>query len=93
MDNDTDDAKKSLWETAILGRQIDEFLSSQIGKYLLERADKEMLNAINALRDCSAEELLKHQSDLKRAESIRVWLMEAVQEGLRALNLIEEEEE
>lgn len=91
MENDDDN--KALWETAILGRQVEEFLSSQIGRYLLARADKELANAITELRDCSAEDLLKHQSDMKRAESIRAWLIEAVNEGLRALNLIEEEEE
>lgn len=81
------------WEKAILGRQVDEFLSSEIGKFLLNKAHDEWVGAIEALRDCSPEDLLKHQSDMKRAESIRAWLIGAVEEGLRALNLIEEDEE
>ncbi len=90
MDNEETEV---LWEKAVLGKQIDEFLSSDIGRYLLNRADKELANAITALRDCSSEDLIKYQSDMKRAESIRAWLVDAVQEGLRALNLIEELEE
>jgi hypothetical protein len=89
VENDTE----ILWVKAVLGKQIEDFLSSDIGKYLLGKADKELANAIVALRDCSAEELLKYQSDMKRAESIRTWLVDAVEEGLRALNLIEELEE
>ena len=81
---------KPLWEAAIFGKQVDEFLSSDIGKYLLEKAEKQYFNAILKLRDCAPEDLLKHQSEMKRAESIRSWLADAVEEGLRAFNLIEE---
>lgn len=88
-----DEEHKELWDKAILGKQIEDFLSSEIGRYLLSRADRELANAIAALRDCSAQDLIKHQSDMKRAESIRMWLVDAVQEGLRAMNLIEELDE
>lgn len=82
--------EKALWEKAIFGKQVDDFLHSDIGKYLLLKADKEYIEAVNHLRDCSADSLLKYQSDMKRAESIRNWLVDTVEEGLRAYNLIEE---
>ena len=91
--NDKEEQQALYWEKAILGKQIDEFLSSEIGKFLLNKAHDEWVTAIEALRDCSPEDLLKHQSNMKRAESIRAWLIGAVEEGLRALNLIEEDEE
>jgi hypothetical protein len=80
-----------LWEKAIFGKQVDDFLSSDIGKYLLHRAEKEYFEAILALRDCGPENLLKYQSDMKRAESIRAWLADAIDKGLRAHKLLEEE--
>ncbi len=84
---------KALWDKAVFGRQVEEFLSADIGKFLLEKAEKDWEKAVIALRDCPAEELLKHQADMKRAESIRFWLATAVDEGLRALNLIQEQED
>lgn len=83
---------KPLWDKAVFGRQVEEFLCSDIGKYLLAKAEKDWEKAVIALRDCPAEELLKHQADMKRSESIRFWLATAVDEGLRALNLIQENE-
>ena len=82
-----------LWDKAVFGKQVEEFLGSDIGKYLLSKADRELSQAIIALRDCTPDQLVRFQSDMKRAESIREWLVEAVEEGLRAMNLIEEIEE
>jgi len=84
---------KALWDKAVFGRQVEEFLCSDMGKFLLAKAEKDWEKAVLALRDCPVEELLKHQADMKRAESIRFWLATAVDEGLRALNLIQENED
>lgn len=92
MENN-DEQLHALYNKAILGKQIEDFMGTEIGKYLLGKADRELANAITELRDCTADNLLKHQSDMKRAESIRSWLVEAIEEGLRALNLIKELEE
>lgn len=82
-----------LWEKAIFGKQVDEFLSSQIGQFLIKKAQNDWQIAVQCLRECESKDLLKFQSDMKRAESIQGWLIEAVEEGLRALNLIQENEE
>jgi hypothetical protein len=89
MENDD----KELWDKAVFGRQVEEFICSDIGKYLMARAEKDWSEAVLRLRDCPPEQLLKYQADMKRAESIRFWLSSAVEEGLRALNLIQEKED
>jgi hypothetical protein len=84
-----DEDQLNLMNKAVFGRQVEEFLTSDIGRFLLNKADRELAEAIGALRDCQPEDLLKHQFQMKRAESIRGWLREAIEEGLRALNLLE----
>ncbi len=89
MVNNTSD---DLWNIAILGKQVDEFMSSQIGKYMLSRADSEYMDGVERLKVCTADQLIETQSRVLRAQSIRQWLEEAVVSGLKALELIEEEE-
>jgi hypothetical protein len=88
-----DQQQEALLDKAVFGKQVEAFLNSDVGKFMMEKASKEYFDAIQALRDCTADKLLQHQSDMKRAESIRSWLAEAVNEGLRACNILEGRED
>lgn len=82
-----------LWPKAVFGRQVEEFLCSDIGKYLLDKAARDWESAVNGLRNCKPEDVYRFQADMKRAESIRMWLATAVDEGLQALDLIKSGDE
>jgi len=82
-----------LWKKAVFGRQVEEFLCSDIGKFLLDKASQDWEKAVMGLRNCKPEELVQYQADMKRAESIRMWLAVAVDEGLQALDLIKSGDE
>jgi hypothetical protein len=84
---------EELWATAVFGKQVEDFLATDVGRYLLDRAESDWQKAVIAIRDCKPEELLKYQADMKRSESVRGWLSQAVNEGLRAYNLLQENED
>lgn len=77
---------------AVLGKQVEEFFASDIGRYLVSRVANQRQDAINGLRDCHVSdvaEMLKHQNQLRQAEYFCDWLGEAIQEGLHSIELIE----
>jgi len=82
-----------LLERAVFGQQVEAFLHSEIGSYLINRAQSEVEEALRKLRNCSESELKQIQSEVWRAESIVIWLSQAVEDGLRALNILDGEEE
>ncbi len=92
VENDQTDATPEEFRTAVFGKQVELFWDSQIGQYLLERSLREYNSAISGLKTCSptdAATFMKLQSQLIRAESFRDWLSEAIEDGLRAKNILE----
>lgn len=69
------------------GFDVDQFLRSPIGQYLLRKAAEERIDAIADLvevapNDCEAVRAL--QSTIKRADSLLFWLNDAIQAGKNA---------
>ena len=78
---------------AVFGKQVEAFLSSDIGRYLLSRAleQKKLAQAEFLEVNCAdVEKVRQLQNTIMQANSIAGWLSDAVQDGLQALNIIEE---
>lgn len=94
--NEEIDSKELLLRRAAFGKQIEQFMSSDIGKYLLARAADEVIEAFDELKKCDPRDgktVEKFQNRIYRAESFRQWLMDAVLDGINAFNIIEDREE
>jgi hypothetical protein len=67
-----------------LGHAIESFMSGSIGKYLLNRAAGEAIDAIDALKHVdplNADEIRRLQNIIHRAEGFEIWLEEGFQQG------------
>ncbi len=67
--------------------EVQTFMGSRLGLYLVERAEEEREAAMKELVEVDATDMNKIrrlQSDIKRAESIQYWMAELLQEGKAA---------
>lgn len=83
-----------LLETAIFGRQVEGFLGSDLGKYLVLKAETEAEDATEILKKVypwRRRKIQELQNTIWRAESFQQWLADAVVDGMQATNLLEEE--
>jgi hypothetical protein len=87
-----DEEQEILVKRAIFGKQVENFLSSDIGRYILARAEDQAATAMDKLKTCTPTEgrlVQSLQNDIYKAESIREWLGHAIQDGMNALNIID----
>lgn len=90
----TDEAE-ILLDVAVLGEQIEQFLKSDIGKYLSEHAEEVISEGMNELKvaDCNdAKAVWTAQNKVWLGERFRHWIKEAVTAGLKAREILEERE-
>lgn len=76
-----------LMETAVFGREVGAFLGTNVGKYLIARAEREEAEATDALKRTFPlrwRRIMELQNRIHRAESIQAWLGEAIMDGLQA---------
>lgn len=81
--------------TAVFGKQVEEFLKTDIGKYLVSRAEEEVEIAARQLKRVAPWRTTKIralQNQILTAERFQMWLGNAVADGHQALNLLENEE-
>lgn len=81
-----------LYHTASFGKYVDDFWTSDLGQYLLQRTLEEYNSALEEFRTCDpndTKQVSRIQSKMLRAESFRNWLSEAIEEGAKALRIIE----
>ena len=67
-----------------LGLAIESFLESDLGKFMLDRAAGEAIEAVDAIKIANpndADEIRRLQNIIHRAESFEVWLIEGLQQG------------
>ena len=84
-----------LLDVAVLGERVDQFLKSDIGRYLLEQADAEEQAGLQQLRvvNCNdAEAVCLAQNMVWRGETMKAWLKDAVSAGLKARMILEDRE-
>ena len=85
-----------LFEAAIFGKEVQAFLNTSTGKYLVGRAEAEALEATAALKRVFPlrwRRIMELQNRIYRAESIQRWLGEAIMDGVHAEKIITGEDD
>ena len=85
---------KNLLADAILGKDAEDFVQSEIGKYLIGCAEQETLDAITQLKKVypwRRRKITELQNKIWRAESFQTWLAELIISGKQATQQLEEE--
>ena len=85
-----------LYDTAVLGKQMESFRSSDVGRYLMAQIDREIESSLRLLRGMNPTdpaEIMRCQNAVWRAESVATWIEEAILAGLKSQEIIEEREE
>lgn len=78
---------RELTTTIDFGFQVEAFIKSPIGTFLIERAEGEIEDALDGLKKVSPTDpvaIVDLQNRVYRAESIQYWLAEAIQTGMNA---------
>jgi len=86
------DANDPTVKAAVLGRQVEDFLQSDIGKYLVGRADSDAQEALDQLKRVAwwrGKRIQYLQNRVYVAEKFQEWLGNAYSEGLNALRSLE----
>jgi len=78
---------------ARLGVEAEKFLSTNMGKYLVGRADLELEEAHKKMETCPPEELQDLQNQAWRANQFITWLAEAIHNGRHAEFELKQNEE
>jgi hypothetical protein len=89
------DERQQLLETAVFGRQVQEFTGSPIGKYLIQCADEEIEAGIAAVMAADADDVASVRRAQNRAwigRKFKSWLLEAVNAGLQAESVLDDRE-
>ena len=85
-----------LLERAQFGKQIEAFWGSDIGNYLHARAQdcyNAALAELKTVDPTDAAKVMRLQGEIWKAEVFQTWLSEAVIDGLKALELLDEGEQ
>ena len=85
--------EQTLIAEAVLGRDAQEFLASEIGRYLLGRAqmdEREALESLVSVKWWRRRRIIELQSRIYRARSVRSWLAEIITDGRQAESVLEE---
>lgn len=88
--------KDLLFAEAVLGRDAQEFLGTELGRYVLGRAEQEEQEALDQLSHTSPwrrNRIQQLQNEVWRARSMRQWLGELIQAGKQAEQQLEEDDE
>lgn len=79
---------------AVLGRDADDFLNTDIGRYLIGRCDQEIDEAQDILSRVSPwrrRRIQELQNQIYRAKSLKSWLSELISNGKAAEAAMEDE--
>lgn len=85
-----------LWAEATLGRDAEEFLSSDVGRYLIGRCEQEIADAQEKLSQVSPwrrNRIKELQNEVWRARSVRQWLAGLVVSGKEAEKQLEQSQD
>ena len=88
----SDLSTQTLQAEAILGRDAEEFLRTELGRYLLERAEDEERQALEGLATVFSwrtRRINALQTQLWRARSFKGWLSDLIVAGRQALEQLE----
>lgn len=80
-----------LWAEAVLGKEAQEFLESDIGRYIVGRCDQEIQEAQDKLNTVSSwrrNRIVQLQNEIWRARSVKGWIGELIQAGEQAKQIL-----
>lgn len=78
---------------AILGKDAEEFISSELGRYIIERVEQDKSEAIVKLSTVSVwrkNKIRDLQNEIWRCDTFKSWLAETVTRGRQAMDLLEQ---
>jgi hypothetical protein len=88
--------KEELYDIALLGKLMDEFTRSDVGSYMIRRANLDIEDAYEELKKVDPHDfssVQKAQNKVYRAESIKDWMKQAIQAGTNAKDILEQRSE
>jgi hypothetical protein len=89
----TDTDNEHLVREAAFGMNVEAFLESPIGVYLISRAETDIRNAQAALSSVDPhdwQDVQRLQNMIRVAESIQMWLADAMAQGVTARSILED---
>lgn len=88
----SDLSTQALYAEAVLGKDAEEFLQSDLGRYIVARAEEEEREALEALATVSPwrrGRIRDLQAKLWRARSFQIWMGEMITTGRQALQQLD----
>lgn len=82
-----------LIEQAVFGKEVSAFLGSNVGRFVIARANAKAADALDKFKTCdpeNAKQMRDLQNEIHVAESILDWLIGAVKQGLQAENILDD---
>lgn len=89
------DPRDPMLQQAAFGRQVELFLQSDIGDFLLKRSEEEIAEAVLKLKTVNPwrrRKIQELQNAIKIAEKFQFWLADAIAAGNQAHELLMEEQ-
>lgn len=93
MPEEQNEDRNSLLDRAAFGKQVEEFWTSHIGNYIMNRIDSEVVSAFAEIKLADPKDgkmVQTIQNKIYRAESIKGWLQDAIVDGLQAIKELED---
>lgn len=79
---------------AILGKDAEEFLNTELGRYLVGRAEQEAADAMHQLKSVYSwrrKKIQELQNKVWRAESVQQWIADLIISGRQAMETLDEQ--
>lgn len=92
----TDLSTQALYAEAMLGKDAEEFLGSDLGRYMLGRAQQDEQEALELLAKVSPwrrRRITELQNRIRLAQNFKGWLIELVQVGKQAMDQLETQQQ
>lgn len=86
-----DKERREIVNAIDFGIEVESFIRSRVGQYLIQRAEGDIADALEALKEVAPDDapaIRALQGQIKRAESIQYWMAEAIQEGVNNERLL-----
>lgn len=90
------DENDPIVQSAVFGSQVEQFLNSDIGRYLVQRAEDEAELANDQLKRVlpwRSRKIRELQNRIWVAENFQQWLADAIMDGQQSLRILEGHEE
>jgi len=88
------DSDDPVLRTAVFGKQVEQFLESDIGTYILQCAQEQEREAVEKLKGVDPtdwKKIIGLQWKIHEAENVVKWLTDAVRAGLQATEHLKED--